>query len=149
MEGSYIGSFSPNSAKATAGGFDEYSLTNYVLAWEMVLVLMVLLCNVNLTFLAVMKLIIDGDVESNPGLTYIVKKSVKANFYQGDPMFGISAGMQCSCNTSLSICWAKIRKVDYWKTCDLDYILVKGDELFKNINLYRYLALKTFLVNCD
>ena len=111
-----------------------------MLSWEIVLVLMTLICNVNISFLIVMKLPIDGDVESNPGPTYDVTKIVKASFHQGDPMFGVSAGTQCTCNSLFSICWSKIMKVCYWKPCGLDYVLKKGDQLFKNLGLYRYLS---------
>ena len=32
------------------------------------------------------------------------------------------------------------KKLCYWNSCDLDYILIKADELFKSINLLRYLG---------
>ena len=134
-----IGTFRPNLSKFSTVSLNEYTCTSYVLSWEIVLVLMTLICNVNISFLIVMKLLIDGDVESNPGPTYNVTKIVKASF-QGDPMFGVSAGMQCTCNSLFSICWSKIMKVCYWKPCDLDYVLKKGDQLFKNVGLYRYLS---------
>ena len=114
-----IGTFRPNLSKFSTVSLNEYTCTSYVLSWEIVLVLMTLICNVNIGFLIVMKLLIDGDVESNPGPTYDVTKIVKASFHQGDPMFGVSAGMQCTCNSLFSICWSKIIKVYYWKPCDL------------------------------
>ena len=55
-------------------------------------------------------------------------------------MFGNTAGMQCACNALFAICWGRIKSASYWKPCDLDYILIKGDELFKKINLMRYLG---------
>ena len=82
----------------------------------------------------------DVVLELNPGPTYNIVKLVKASFHQGNPMFGVSAGTQCACNALFAICWAKIKNVSYWKSCDLDYILIKADELFKDINLFRYLS---------
>ena len=55
-------------------------------------------------------------------------------------MFGATAGIQCSCNALYAICWTTIKQIGYWNMCDLDYILInKGDELFKQLNLMRYL----------
>ena len=82
---------------------------------------------------------IAGDIESNPGPTYNIVKFIKASFHQGNPMFGKTAGIQCACNALFSICWSKVKSIGCWKTCDVDYVLIKGDELFKNINLERYL----------
>ena len=90
-----------------------------------------LLCNLNVSFLILAKLFVDGDIESNPGPIYNIVKLVKASFHQGNPMFSESAGTQCACNALFSICWAKIISTGYWKSCDLDYILIKGDEFSK------------------
>ena len=135
-----IGSFHPNLSKLSTASLNEYTFTNYVLNWEIYFVLMILICNFNISFLIVMKLLVDGDVESNPGPTYNITKLVKASFHQGNLMFGVSAGMQCTCNALWSICWSKLKNMCYWQPCDLDYILIKGDELFKNLNFYKYLS---------
>ena len=92
-----IGTFHPKLKFHTIGS-NEYTRTNYVLSWEILLVLMILICNVNISFLIAFKLLTDGDVESNPGPTYNVTRIVKASFHQGNSMFGASAGMQYTSN---------------------------------------------------
>ena len=83
----------------------------------------------------------DGDVESNPG-PFQVQKVIFGSFNQGDTeRFGETAGIQCSCNALLAICWASIKRVSVWKTYDLDNILNLGNALYKNIGMNRSLAL--------
>ena len=105
---------------------------------------MILLSNVNVSFLLVTKLLIDGDIECNPGPTYNIIKLVKASFHQDNTMFGETAGTQCACNALFSLCWARIKSVAYWNSCDLDYVLIKGDEIYKNINLKRFFRSRRF-----
>ena len=104
------------------------------------------MCNLilNISFLMIMRqlLLIDGDVESNPGPTYNIVKLIKASFRQCNPMFGETDGIQCACNALFAICYSKIKKPGSWNTCDLDYVLIKGDQLFKSINLMRYLGVE-------
>ena len=139
-----VGSFHPklrNLLAEQSNKFVDSHSTFHVLTLEIMLVVMVLICNFDISFLMTMKLLVDGDVESNPGPTYNIKKLVKASFHQGNMMFGVSAGMQCACNALISICWSKIKKMAYWNSCDLDSILLKGAELFKSLNLWRYFFL--------
>ena len=42
-------------------------------------------------------IVIAGDVDSNPGPTYNIIKLIKASFHQGNPMFGLTAGIRCAC----------------------------------------------------
>jgi len=58
---------------------------------------------------------------------------VQGTFNQGDSRFGYSAGIQCSCNTIVSLCFSKFRVLTSWKTHDLDYILIEGDSNFKRL----------------
>ena len=60
-------------------------------------------------------------------------KVVQGSFHQGDSRFGYSAGIQCSCNTLVSICYSKFRYPTLWKSQDLDYILTEGDSNFKRL----------------
>ena len=111
---------------------------------KLLFVLVVLCCwsslvNLSMGLLIFFKLLRAGDVELNPGPTYNISKIVQASFHQGHSMFGASAGTQCVCNALFAVCWTKIKNVSFWNSCDLDYILIKGDELYKSINLYRYL----------
>lgn len=63
---------------------------------------------------------------------------VQGNFHQGDSKFGYTAGIQCSCNTLVSICFSKFREIKYWKALDLDFILEEGDKNFKQLGLTQY-----------
>ena len=86
-------------------------------------------------------LVIDGDVESNPGPGYKIQKSVSGSFHQGDVKFGYSAGTQCSCNALYAICFSAIKKVSIWKYWDLDYILEHSDTLFVSLGIARALSM--------
>ena len=116
-----------------------YAAINGIFRFNTLFILL-LICNFEISFLLVIKLLLDGDVESNPGPTYNIFKFVKASFHQANIMFGYTAGTQCACNVLFSLCWSKIKSVCFWNTTDLDYILIKGDELFKKLNLLRHLS---------
>ena len=105
------------------------------------LILLVDLC-LNTSFLKIMKVVIDGDVESNPGPTYNLLKSLSASYNQGHQKFGNTAGVQCACNSLFAICWSKIRKVTIWKVLDLDTILENGDQLYKELNKHGLLGVE-------
>ena len=90
--------------------------------------------NLHFAVLSRLLLIADGDVETNPGPTFKIIKSVAGSFNQGDARFGTTAGSQCACNSLFSICWSVIRKVSVWKTLDLDTILIEGDRVYKLLN---------------
>ena len=47
-------------------------------------------------------------------------------------MFGSSANKQGATNSLFSICWTIVRNINIWKDFDLDYILHKGDIIFKD-----------------
>ena len=119
---------------------DDSMSTRVATAFLLVLFVMLFLCDLNIGLIVLLKLITAGDVEMNPGPTYNIVKLVKASFHQGNPMFDVSTGIQCACNALFAICWAKIKNMSYWTSCDLDYILIKTDELFESISLFRYLA---------
>ena len=38
-----------------------------------------------------------------------------------------------------SIYWSVVREISFWKTIDLDFILVEGDKLYKSLNFQGYL----------
>ena len=60
----------------------------------LLLFIVIVTCNLNLSCLKYMKLMKDSDIESNPDPTYFCVKVINGNFYQGDPIFGITAGAQ-------------------------------------------------------
>ena len=51
-------------------------------------------------------------------------------------LFGETAGRKCACNALFSICWSVVRDICSWKSVDLDYILVKGDKLYKSLKCH-------------
>lgn len=69
-------------------------------------------------------------------------KSTSGSFHQGDQKFGSTAGIQCMCNSLLSICWSAIKRISSWKSFDLDYVLECGDDNFKNVKIYRPLSVE-------
>ena len=85
-------------------------------------------------------LIIDADVESNPGPTYVIEKAICGSYHQGDRRFGDTAGVQCACNSLYALCWSQIRKKDFWDRLDLDHILTEGDRLHKTLNTFEMLS---------
>ena len=89
--------------------------------------------NINMAFLKVSLLLIAGDIESNPGPVDHIRKAVLGSFHQGNDRFGNSSGNQCTCNALYAICFSLIKKVNIWKSWDLDYVLDHGDALYKTI----------------
>ena len=115
------------------------SMTSFLGLLGTFLVLFVIYCNYNMATYKLLKLLIDGDIESNPGPA---DKSVMGTFNQGDiNKFGATAGVQCMCNALFSLCWANIKKVSMWKTFDLDNILNRGDQLYKTFNITEFLSI--------
>ena len=43
-------------------------------------------------------LLLGGDIETNPGPTYVVDKAVLGTFHLGDQRFDETAGVQWTCN---------------------------------------------------
>ena len=60
-------------------------------------------------------------------------KLVHGSFHQGNPQFGASAGLQCAANSLVSICWARIKRMGFWSSTDLDDILIYGDDVYKQV----------------
>lgn len=92
--------------------------------------------NINLSFLKLLQLLADGDVEINPGPTYKIVKSVHGTLNQADAKYGETSGMQCVPNALFAIIWSVIHKVSLWTSWDLDYILDNGDTIFKSLNTF-------------
>ena len=90
-----------------------------------------------------LKLIIEG-IESNPrpshGGAYEIKKAVQSTFHQGNTQFGETAGIQCSSNAYFAIIFSAIKKVSLWKATETNYVLNKGDMLFKKLAINQPLA---------
>ena len=110
---------------------DSYDLSQTLIY----IFLITLLFSINMSFLKVAMLLIDGDIESNPGPTYTIQKSILGSFHQVYVKFGDTAGIQCSCNALYAIYFSVIKKGSLWKSSDLDYILDHGDTVFKIIGI--------------
>ena len=70
----------------------------------------------------------------------MVLKSILGSFHQGClEKFGESSGKQCSCMALYAIVYSSVKSVSRWITNDIDFILMKGDQLYKNQNTDNYL----------
>ena len=73
--------------------------------------------------------------------TYQISKVVLGSFNQAnEELFGQTAGTQCSVNCLYAIFWSNFRRVNVWKTIDLDKILIEGDKLYKQLDTNRHLS---------
>lgn len=55
--------------------------------------------------------------------------SMQGSFHQGNiEKFGDTAGRQCTCMALFAIAYASFKKLNIWGKCDLDIILVNGDQ---------------------
>ena len=95
--------------------------------------------NINMATQKLSMLLLDGDIESNPGPVKI-QKAVLGTFHQGHSKFGSTSGIQCCCNALYAICFSLVKKVSIWKSWDLDYILENGDAVFKSLGMLRALS---------
>ena len=84
------------------------------------------ICYVSLMIL----LIQSGDIEINLRL---IQRVIRGSFYQGDQRFGKTASTQCMCNALYSVGYSIIKKVRYWSTWDMDYILTAGNSLYSSL----------------
>ena len=73
---------------------------------------------------------------------YTIIKVVQATHHQGNVKYGISRGIQYSCMSLMSINWTLFRSPGLWDKFDFDWILGKGDQLFKFMGKFRYLGME-------
>ena len=117
--------------------------THFLRTFGLAFVILILNLNLNFAVLKLLNLLVDGDVESNPGpgpTTYNLLKVVQGSFHQGNPKFGQTVGIQCACNSLFSLCWSSIKRVTVWTTYDLDYVLESGDQLYKSLKINNILS---------
>ena len=100
---------------------------------DVFLILLTMYANLTLSFLKLMRILNDGDVESNHGPTYKILKVVQGSFHKADIQFAETAGRQCACNTLYSIAWSAIHRVGLWNTSDMDFVLTEADKLYKQL----------------
>ena len=84
------------------------------------------ICYVSLMIL----LIQSGDIEINPGP---IQRVIRRSFHQGDQRFEQTAGTQCMCNALYSVGYSIIKKVHYWSTWDMGYMLTAGNSLYSSL----------------
>ena len=97
----------------------------------------------NMSFLKISLLIQHGDVETNPGPTYSIMKSVTGTCHQGYiAKFVKTAGPQCLCNAMYAIAWSIVKRIGLWSQHDLDHILTEGNQIYKAKNTPNYLTTK-------
>ena len=72
---------------------------------------------------------------------YILLNSMQGSFHQRNiDKFGDTAGKQFICMVHFAIAYANFRKLNIWRNCDLDIILINGDQLYKTLNRTNYLS---------
>lgn len=84
-------------------------------------------------------LLLCGDIEINPG-PYTVLKCTKASFNQAHEKFGETRGIQCTCISLFDICFSLFKQVSRWDKTDIDYVIEKGDFLYKTQNTQNFLS---------
>ena len=97
--------------KSTRGGTDTSLSKPRVCEWRKVITTMLLICIIVMLALVV-RLIIDLDIESNPGPTYVIETAIHGSYHQGDQRFGNTAGVQYACNSLYALCWSQIKKLN-------------------------------------
>lgn len=66
-------------------------------------------------------------------LPYTVLKSIQANFHQGDENFGNTEGSQCAINSLVALCFSTVKIISTWNNVHLNFVLEKGDSIYKNL----------------
>ena len=69
-----------------------------------------------------------------------LKKAVQGTFHLGDTRFGETASLRCTTNAYFTIIFSAKKKVSLWKAIEINYILDKGDMLFKTLGINQPLA---------
>ena len=69
--------------------------------------------------------------ESCASQPFKMKKAVLGTFHQANPKSDTAAGIQCTNNAFIAICFSVVKRVSIWKSFDLDYLLDQGDKLMK------------------
>ena len=59
----------------------------------------------------------------------ILQGIVQASFSQGHEKFGVTQGIQCICICLYSVCFSSFKHIFEWPSEDLEYVIVKGDQL--------------------
>ena len=71
-----------------------------------------------------------------------IMKVVQTIYYQVDVRYVTTRGLQCTCMSLNSVTWTLFGSPGLWDRLDLDFILGKGDQLFKFIGKFRFLGME-------
>ena len=68
------------------------------------------------------------------------QKITQGSFNQSHSKFGESAGKQCTCISLYAILFSQTTKCPgHWNTCDIDFIVIEGDKVYKSLDKNSYL----------
>ena len=82
-------------------------------------------------------LILSNDIETNPGPFFV--KQIQGSFHQSHQKFSSSAGNQCAAIGLFALSFSEIKSVSRWTPQNIDAIREYGDQLYKSLNLDRFL----------
>ena len=71
-------------------------------------------------------------------------REVQVTQHEGDVRYGASRDIQSWCMSLIFVSWTLFKSPILWDKFDLDYILFKGDQLFKFIGKVKRLGWKAY-----
>ena len=81
-------------------------------------------------------IILANDIQTNPGPPVAV---IQGSYNQGHSKYGDEAGKQYAAVSLFAVALSQSLQPEIWTTKQIDYILDQGTELYKSINIPRYL----------
>ena len=79
------------------------------------------------------------------GDEYVLVNSIQGSFHQGNvEKFWDTARRQCTCMALFAIVYVSFKRLGIWKKCDLDVILMNGDQLYRSLDRTDYLSVTYF-----
>ena len=81
-------------------------------------------------------IILANDIQTKPGPPVAV---IQGSYRQGHSKYGDEAGKQCEAVSLFALALSQSLQPEFWTTKQIDYILDQGTELFRSINIPRYL----------
>ena len=102
-----------------------------------------MICNVKSDMMS------NKSTESCASKPFSWKKAVLSTFQQANPQHGTTAGIQCTSNAFIDICFSVVKRVSIWKSFDLDYVLDQGDKLMKLLEAREILCIDQLPLSVD
>ena len=84
--------------------------------------------------------------DSFVGRSIHISKILQGTHQQGDIRYGF---IQCLCISLMAVCSSRIKSISRWDSNDVDWILRKGDELFKSFNKFKLLGVEDLLTKIE